>query len=231
MIQPVKGLQIDLTWGTMHLQITSSRVATERKNIFGGMNMVSSSVSTGSRTFRKIAFLAAALVTGSATSAFASTMLLTGGDPGEGLTLNSADVLVATTAIAGTSETVQSVTFTVPTGSTPTATNTANGVTVTISAPNTLSGSFTYPGDESMPPTNPSTPNDNALKALMDNISFNYGGTKPPMIISVSGLAHNTQYTIDLLESSIGYGARTQYVSFSDSTPTETVNLGNSDEL
>jgi hypothetical protein len=206
----------------MHLQITSSRIATECTNIIGGMNMFSSNVSIGSRTFRRIAFLAAALVTGSATSALASTVILTGGESGDGLTISPSTVLVATTAIGGTSAPVQGVTFAVPTGSATLASTTGvNGVTVTIAdATKYTDSGMTYP-DNSI-----NQSDDNALKTVMNVISGNYNA---PIVVSVSGLADDTQYAVDVLQSSVGYGGRTQTVSFSDSTPTETAVLDGSD--
>jgi hypothetical protein len=182
------------------------------------------------RSFKLSGVVAAGLLSACAVSASASTVILSGGESGDGL--NLANALVATTAVGGAGATVQGVNFATPTptySDPPTDSNliggttAADGVTVNISAPFRYSASgVTYSPDNTV-----NQPDDNDLKTALKVISGNYG---PPIVVSVSGLADNAQYAVDVLQSSSGYNGRTQTVSFSDPTVlAEVVNLDSTD--
>jgi hypothetical protein len=140
-----------------------------------------------------------------------SVVVLTGGDPSGGLTLNPAHVVDAFYAPANPSstQTFQGVTFS---GNNPNFSFSA-GQLGANTADTTTNAGFTN--------VTPSA-QDSDLLGLV-NAGLIYNGSVSDLTLTISGLADNTAYRIDSINSLIGYVGRTNTVAYNGNTPADTV--------
>ncbi len=146
-------------------------------------------------------------------TSFASVILLTGGDPSGGLTLNPANVVGAFYAPGSPadSQTFQGVTFTANPNFTYSAGRfSANSPDTSVNA-----------GFTNVTPTT----QDNNLLSLM-NAGLIYNGSVTTLTLTISGLADNTAYRVDSINSLIGYDGRTNTVGYNGNAPADTVTYG-----
>jgi hypothetical protein len=135
-----------------------------------------------------MALLSAGLM---AASASAAVVTVSGGDAGQGLTLNPALVVYAFDVADNASRTVQGVTFT-----TTNANIVVNGSHTSYTPGDPFSGSET-------------SSNDTALKSVVTSGIFY--DSAPTGGITISGLSPNTLYQVDLLANG---GGRTQTIAY-----------------
>lgn len=114
-----------------------------------------------------------------------TTVQLTGGDAGQGLTLDASHVVLAWD-IQGSGGTVQGVNFT----GQPKA--------------NYFGGAFDFQGTAT-------TADDYALSGLIGNGGWDGGGSAP-LTFTFTGLAANASYRFDLIQSVLGYQTREQAI-------------------
>lgn len=131
-------------------------------------------------------FLSAAitLLTVAKTSFAATTTMLTGGDAGQGLTLDPANVVAALNVYGG-NYTLQGVDFT------------------TWSEGDMYGGTLVFGGGES-------SANDNAMRGLIDQLGFASGTNSLDFVFS--GLTPHATYQLDLLQSVLHYNPREQAI-------------------
>ncbi len=131
-----------------------------------------------------------------------TTVTLSGGDAGQGLTLDPAKVLFAYSLNATGSTTVQGVTF----------------------VPLTLGSLFTTTLDPFAASQN--SANDNALRALLQGVTWDQGGGSP-IQTTFSGLVPHGQYQLNVLQWSAQYATREQAIVVNGSlVAITTVTLG-----
>lgn len=116
-----------------------------------------------------------------------TTVALSGGDPGQGLTLDPAKVLFAYSLNATSSTTVQGVTF----------------------VPLALGSLFPTRLDPFA--AGQASANDNALRGLLQRVTWDEGGDSP-IHTTFSGLVPNGQYQLDVLQWSGAYASREQAI-------------------
>lgn len=119
-------------------------------------------------------------------SAQVTTTVLTGGDAGQGLTLNAANVVTAWN-VQGGAYTLQGVAFT------------------SYAAGLSYSGSIDFGGSET-------SANDVALAGLINNLGF--AGTS--LQVTFSSLTPYATYRLDLLQSTLNYNSREQAILVND---------------
>ncbi len=122
-----------------------------------------------------------------------TTVALTGGDPGQGLTLDPARVVHAYNIQGSSSASVQGVTFTPYTAGT-------GGVYTTLNNP--------FAGDQT-------SPNDSGLKQVLAALAWDgasTGNTSTPLLFNFSGLISGASYRFDLLYFSGRWGPREQAI-------------------
>lgn len=125
-------------------------------------------------------------------SAWAQTVVLTGGDAGQGLTLNAANVVTARNVGSASSFTVQGVSFTGQTG---------------LGSGGDYAVSFGYPGGSE------NSANDLALRSVVQSLAFAASGSGG-INLTLTGLAANGAYHIDLIQSvGSSYNPREQAIA------------------
>lgn len=131
-----------------------------------------------------------------------TTVPLSGGDPGQGMTLDPAKVLFAYSLNATGNTTVQGVTF----------------VPLALGSLSTITWDPFAAGQNSA--------DDNALRGLLRRVTWDQGGGSP-IQTTFSGLVPNGQYQLDVLQWSAEYATREQAIVVNGSLVTiTTVTLG-----
>lgn len=136
---------------------------------------------------RFIPILAVAGITffgGSRAQAEVSTVELTGGDAGQGLTLDATKVVTAYN-INGGGVILQGVTFN------------------SFNLASNFGGSVSFGSGEI-------SGNDVGMQALLNNLAWN--GVNGELALTLSGLTANASYRLDLLQSTINYASREQAI-------------------
>jgi hypothetical protein len=137
--------------------------------------------------FSRLAVGAILLAGAGTVSAQVTTTVLTGGDAGQGLTLDAVNVVTAWN-VQGGGYTLQGVNFTSrPAGS-------------------SFNGSIAFGGGET-------SADDLALAGLINEGAFAIG---TPLLFTFSGLTPHAAYRFDLLQSTLGYSGREQAILVND---------------
>jgi len=153
-----------------------------------------------------------------------NVVLLTGGDPSGGLTLNTGNVIDAlytpfntSTTLKNTTQVFQGVTFT--------ATN-ANITRGTTGGQNYLNF-FTLDTSANTGFTHgtPTTQDSNLLALMNAGLNFSSQATPAALTLTINNLAPNTNYRIDSLISLLGYSsaARTDSVAYNGGAVSDTI--------
>ena len=163
--------------------------------------------------------LSAAAVLGTAVASHAAVITLAGGDAGEGLTLVPSRVVNATNFTGAANTTLQGVVFS---RTTPPYAVTAVRGPVGAAGSGFVSGSVNNDlygfGTAAT-----RTANDNALLAIANTISFKGGTTAAAaQNFTLSNLAPNTPYKLDILQTTSDAGARSQTLTVTGSGGTQT---------
>ena len=161
---------------------------------------------------RSILALAACLLL--AGTSFGGVTLLTGGDPSGGLTLTPANVVETFYAPSNTASTqvFQGVTFV------------GNNPNFSYSASQLGVNTADTPTNAGFSNAIPSTEDNNLLSLANAGLIFNGGITT--LTLTISGLANNTSYRIDTINSLIGYDGRTNTVGYNGNAPVDTLTYG-----
>ncbi len=115
-----------------------------------------------------------------------TTVQLTGGDVGQGLTLDAGNVVLAWNIQGSGSHTLQGVSF---------ANHTIGNI---------FSGGFSFGGGES-------SANDTALFGLLNEGAWDNLGASP-ITLTFSGLTADASYRLDLIQSTLGFAGREQAI-------------------